>query len=229
MHAPSRSDWARFEPADIPTKAQTPQLERWLDTLRPPLRCLDLGCGAGGCLRRLLERGFSVVGLDINPAAVAQLRAALPSERLELHAVDVAREQGLPLMFSSFDAVLCQLVASVVGDAADRTQLLRNAHAVMRPGASLFISFSGLSDDLNPSYAELYGRDAAITGEHGSYLSRAADGRVLYRTHHFGRMEIEQLLSAQGFGDIEIDESIEASSRRPEQRARFFYVTCRAR
>ena len=67
---------------------------------------------------------------------------------------------------------------------------------------------------------------ATQSSEHGSYLSRAADDRVLYRTHHFAADEIESLLRVQGFGAIRLEEQIESSSRRPEQRARFYYATC---
>jgi SAM-dependent methyltransferase len=227
MYAPSRRDWAAFEPASIPTKTYTPQLARWLAALdQSPLRVVDIGCGAGNSTQRLVARGFSVVGLDINEAAISQLKAALADTAVELHVRDVASPGGLGLAPTSFDAAVCQLVASVVGDAQDRAALLRNISEVLRPGGSLFISFSGLSDDLNPEYASLYARDRAETGEHGSYVSRAADGRELYRTHHFGREEIVQLLTAHGFHDIQIDEQLEASSRRPDQHARFYYVTC---
>ena len=227
MYAPSRQDWSAFDPAVIPTKTSVPQLERWVSALpAAPLRCLDIGCGAGSSTRRLLARGDSVVGLDINERAIAQLRSELVGASVELHACDVASAAGLGLAACSFDAAVCQLVASVVGDAQDRAALLHNTHEVLRPSGLLFISFSGLSDDLNPEYASLYARDLAETGEHGSYFSRDETGRVLYRTHHFGRAEITQLLSAQGFVALQIDEQLEASSRRPEQRARFYYVTC---
>ncbi|HET8937481.1 MAG TPA: class I SAM-dependent methyltransferase [Polyangiales bacterium] len=227
MYAPSRRDWAAFDPASIPTKTYTPQLAFWLAALGTrPLRVVDVGCGAGGSTRRLVAQGFSVVGVDINEAAIMQLKAALADTAVELHVRDVASPDGLGLAATSFDAAVCQLVASVVGDARDRAALLRNIREVLRPGGLLFISFSGLSDDLNPEYASLYARDLAQTGEHGSYVSRAADGRELYRTHHFGREEILQLLSTQGFHNIQIDEQLEASSRRPDQHARFYYVTC---
>jgi len=126
-----------------------------------------------------------------------------------------------------FDAAVCQLVISVIGDAADRAQLLSNTLRALRPGGSLFISLSGVSDDINPAYAELYRRDAAATGEFGSYFSRDAEGRVLYRTHHFSAEETHVLLSDAGFIDIHIDEHIEVSSRRHDQRTRFLYVTGR--
>lgn len=189
---------------------------------------MDIGCGVGSSTRRLVAQGFSVVALDINEAAIAQLRAALPEDApVELHVRDVASANGFGLAPASCDAAVCQLVASVVGDSQDRAALLRNISEVLRPGGALFISFSGLSDDLNSEYASLYARDVADTGEHGSYVSRDANGRELYRTHHFGRDEIVQLLSTHNFRDLEIDEQVEASSRRPDQRARFFYVDCK--
>jgi SAM-dependent methyltransferase len=231
MHVQSRRDWASFEPAAIPTKTQLPQLERWLDSLveRPaerPARVLDIGCGAGSVMRRLVARGFAAVGIDINPVAIAALKRELGATA-ELYERDVAGAAGFELDPASFDSAVCQLVASVVGDANDRAQLISNTSRALRPGGALFISFSGLSADLNAEYAELYARDAQATGEYGSYFSRDAAGRVLYRTHHFSRADIEPLLGAHGFVSIAIEEQLEASSRRPEQRARFYYATCR--
>jgi hypothetical protein len=105
-------------------------------------------------------------------------------------------------------------------------QLLQNIREALAPKGKLSISFSGLSDDINQSYAELYAADHPHTGEYGTYLSRDASGRVLYQTHHFAGVEIQKLLQDQGFREIRIQEKIEASSRRPDQRARSHYVTC---
>jgi 2-polyprenyl-3-methyl-5-hydroxy-6-metoxy-1,4-benzoquinol methylase len=223
MDENSRRDWAGYDPTAIPSKAHFPELERWLDGLGPTSgqRILDLGCGAGVVSRLLIRLGYDVVGVDINAAAIAMLRSELP---MRCHVRDIASE-AFALDESPFDAVVCQLVASVVGDARDREHLFLNARAMLRPGGALFASFSGLSDDLNPEYAALYARDLTATGEHGTYLSRAADGRLLYRTHHFGREEIATLLQRAGFTIVHIEERRETSSRRPDQRARFFYVS----
>lgn len=228
MDDQSRRDWAGFDPDAIPTKAQIPELERWLSGLGElrARRVLDVGCGAGAITRRLSERGLHAVGIDINAAAIARLQRDLP------HARFYERDSAAPAGFQlgdepPFDLVVCQLVISIVGDARDRAQLLRNARDVLRPGGQLFISFSGLSHDLNAAYAELYARDLATTHEYGGYLSRDADGTVLYRTHHFTRDQAHDLLQAGGFDEIAIEEQIEASSRRPDQRARFFYASCR--
>jgi SAM-dependent methyltransferase len=227
MHDQSRRDWARFAPEAIPTKTELPQLTRWLDALdlASRKRVLDLGCGAGDVTRLLVERGCDAVGVDINPAAIAHCERTCSGARF--YERDIAAAHGLALAEPAFDAVVCQLVISVVGDATDRAQLLRNAYNVLERGAGLFVSFSGLSDDVNVDYAALYARDFGETRSHGTYLSRDADGRVLYRTHHFGEAEIQEILERAGFANIALEAQIEASSRRPDQAARFYYASCR--
>jgi 2-polyprenyl-3-methyl-5-hydroxy-6-metoxy-1,4-benzoquinol methylase len=192
------------------------------------MRALDVGCGAGAITRRLTERGLHAVGIDINAAAIARLQRDVP------HARFYERDSAAPAGFQlgdepAFDLVVCQLVISIVGDARDRAQLLRNTHDALRAAGQLFISFSGLSDDLNATYAELYAGDVAATHEYGGYFSRDAVGTVLYRTQHFARDQAHGLLQAGGFDEIAIEEQIETSSRRPDQRARFFYASCRRR
>jgi SAM-dependent methyltransferase len=46
----------------------------------PPV--LDLGCGTGGALRALSERGIAAFGLDLSRAALARARGAAPGARL---------------------------------------------------------------------------------------------------------------------------------------------------
>lgn len=227
MQTRTRKDWADYDPAKIPTKTPLPHVERWLSTLSHKARVLDVGCGTGGASRLLIAHGCRVVGIDINKAAIETLSREFGDlQEAEFYVRDVASPSGFELKNKPFDGAVCQLVVSVVGDAADRVQLLRNIFDALSPNGKLSISFSGLSDDINKAYAEIYGADRPLTGEYGTYLSRDANGRVLYQTHHFASVEIQKLLHDQGFGAIRIEEKIEASSRRPDQRARFFYVTC---
>jgi hypothetical protein len=73
-----------------------------------------------------------------------------------------------------------------------------------------------------PARSRLRQRWRVSASQRARIVSRDASGAMLYRTHHFAREEILQLLAASGFDAIDVNERIEASSRRPDQRARFF-------
>lgn len=220
----SRSDWQNYAPESIPTKHDLSHLENWLQSLPPPARLLDLGCGTGSISAWLQRKGYEVTGLDINPAAIEMAKA---QTGIHFICTDIAAEKGLPVEIAHQDGIVCQLVISIIGDPTDRHQVLANAREALKPGGQLYLSASGVSDDLNPDYAAIYKADAPLTGEPFTYLSRDAEGQILYSTHHFTRDELQSLLQTTGYEDIFIEESLEASSRRPEQRARFYYATAR--
>ncbi len=232
-------DWRCFDAAAIPTKVSTPQLDAFVDAVATagqgaPLAILDVGCGSGRLSRRLAERGFSVVGVDINPAAIGvALDLATPPEArgrsLRFAVADFARDELPQLDGGPFDLVVCQLLISIIGDARSRANLLRHAETTLRPGGRLFLSASGVSDTINPGYARLYADDFPRTGERHTYLSRDARGEVLYMTHHFTTDELTGLLEAAGFTDIAITTESETSSRRPDEAALFLYATATSR
>ena len=65
------------------------------------MRVVDLGCGLATDIAYLLERGFTVVGVDQSEAALRQARALYP--KLELVGGDV---RALPFEPASFDYLL---------------------------------------------------------------------------------------------------------------------------
>ena len=54
-----------------------------LDAIRPGERVLDLGCANGEITALIAARGADVVGIDHDPALIAQARAANPAVRFE--------------------------------------------------------------------------------------------------------------------------------------------------
>lgn len=235
----ARDDWRRFDAGAIPSKGTTPQLDAFLDAVvkeadGSPLALLDIGCGDGRLSRRIGGRGFSVLGVDINPAAIHAARegsAAPPvtGGRLRFAVADFAAEASPAVDGGPFDVAVCQLVISIIGTPRQRANLLRHGRDVLRPGGWLFLSASGVSDAINPGYARLYAEDFPLTGERHTYLSRDARGDVLYTTHHFTDRELHDLLEAAGFDEIGVTTQRETSSRRPDEAALFHYATCRRR
>ena len=231
-------DWRRFDAQKIPSKASTPQLDRVLAAVQEtapenqPLALLDVGCGTGRLGRRLYDRGFSVLGVDVNPDAVRAAQdlavaAAAPGRFLRFVEGDFAADRAPPIDGGPFDVVVCQLVLSIIGDARRRSNLLRHVREHLRPGGWLYLSASGVSDSINAGYARLYAEDIHLTGERHSYLSRNEQGEVLYMTHHFTANELVQQIEAAGFDQISVATEKEASSRRPDEAAYFHYATCR--
>ncbi len=96
--------------------------------VRPGWRVLDVGCGAGALTAPLAElvgpRG--VVGVDPDGDALARAAARLPEIRF-----DVAPAEALPYGDGEFDAVLAQLVVSLMDDAQRGACEMRR---VARPG-----------------------------------------------------------------------------------------------
>lgn len=94
-------------------------------------RILDAGCGSGGLLTYLDQRGWGV-GVDLSPVGLAFARQrGLP--RLGLASVEC-----LPFEAASFDVVTCVDVLYHLQVSEDR-QALREFRRVLRPGGWLLV------------------------------------------------------------------------------------------
>jgi SAM-dependent methyltransferase len=98
-------------------------------------RVLDVGCASGGLSEAFVERGASVVGVDLNPRLIERARGRLES-RAEFRVADIAA----PMPFfetGSFDVVAASLVLHYLADWAPP---LREFARILRPGGVLLIS-----------------------------------------------------------------------------------------
>lgn len=95
---------------------------------------LDLCCGPGRHAAPLAERGYDVVGLDLDEAALRDARR---------HALTASFIRGdmrrLPLESSSIDAVLCMWQSFGHFDADTNAAALAGMARVLRPGGRLLL------------------------------------------------------------------------------------------
>jgi SAM-dependent methyltransferase len=226
-----RKDWQVYQADKIPTKDKVPDyLYAFLERENVE-KILDIGCGIGKLSLDLAQKGYSVTGVDINEDAIRLAKTHAEKFPLSKHQLKflVGDAIRLDLDDSPFDAILLQLVISIIGTKKERERLIQRISFLLKPGGILYLSASGASDEINPRYAELYQKDLSRTGEMHSYFSRDSEtGKVLYMTHHFSQEELEGLLK-KDFGIEILNKEKETSSRRLTEPAHFFYVIARRR
>ena len=104
---------------------------------------LDLACGTGRWLERLMSQGSkSGVGVD---RSIAMLRVAGRKSEIRQRLVEAACED-LPFASAAFDLAICSFALGHIGDLE---AIVRELARVTRPGADVFVS------DLHP---EAYAR-----------------------------------------------------------------------
>ena len=122
--------------------------------LNPPLRIVDVGCGAGGMVPYVREFGYAI-GVDASPDIVAFAQANGYDVRLGSLPWDV-RQPGEP----PFDVVL---LLDVLEHIDDDDAALRGLHNVLRPDGVLLITV--------PACQFLWGRHDVVN-EHRRRYSR---------------------------------------------------------
>lgn len=103
-----------------------------LDAIPHGGRVLDAGCSAGYLAERLVERGSSVVGLELDPEAAERARAVCD----EVLVGDVETME-LPFEPGSFDAVVC---GDLIEHLRDPGAYLARVRPLLRPGGRLALT-----------------------------------------------------------------------------------------
>lgn len=106
-------------------------------------RVLDIGCATGALSEVFVERGASVVGVDLNPRLVERARERLAG-RADFHVANLV--DPMPFLESeSFDVVAASLVLHYL---LDWGPPLRELHRVLRPGGRLVLSTHHPTQDI---------------------------------------------------------------------------------
>ena len=136
--------------ADTGTDAHPDHYERWVDDLAqllaPRAKVLDLGCGAGvPATKRLAEKDFDVLGLDISAVQIERARRLVPQATYEQ--ADMVTWQCAP---ASFDAVV-SFYAFIHIPQQDQRALFPKIRRWLRPSGYLlaivgFERWTGIED-----------------------------------------------------------------------------------
>lgn len=111
---------------------------------------LDVGCGSGRDVRRLLKLGFNAHGVDASESMIAEARAACRAEGVDETRLTVNTLPALAgIADNAFDAVLCCAVLMHIPDEHlfDAVYGLRR---VLRPGGRLLVSIPEQRPDIDP-------------------------------------------------------------------------------
>lgn len=101
----------------------------------PPGRALDVGCGAGGLLVALAQRGWKVTGIDVAPKAIAAATKVIAKHGVEaeLHVADAAKWAPT----GSYDLVTNNF--ALPGTRAERLEMFRAVQRALAPGGRVLI------------------------------------------------------------------------------------------
>ena len=119
---------------------------------------LDIGCGLGAIDQLLVSTygAASVVGIDVDPALLAQMQARVAIEGLSARIRGVLVEPGpLPFPDASFDVVFSK--DSLV-QIPDKASLFAEVHRVLRPGGRFIASdwLRGGEGEYSPAMLEFF-------------------------------------------------------------------------
>jgi ubiquinone/menaquinone biosynthesis C-methylase UbiE len=126
----------------------------WTDFRR--LQVLDVGCGSGGTLLRLISHDLDptrVHGIDIREDVISRARSRIPSADLR-----VGNATDLPYADNSMDLVLQFTMISSVLDARQRARVAAEMSRIVSP-RGLIVSYDFRLNPLNPDTRGLSRRE----------------------------------------------------------------------
>ena len=164
-------------------------------------RLLDIGCGVGSTTRYVAKKyRCQVVGIDRDPAMVAQARQRTP-RRLGQVGFEVMDGNRMTFENGSFDCAVMQSVACF----NDKLPLLKEALRILRPGGRLAINevtwmrtpTEKVSRVTRATICETF-RGAMLAGDWVEVLEQTGCDRISRQTFEFKPVAAYQLLREEG-------------------------------
>ncbi len=136
----------------VAERERFPLLLERIDSLglpRDEIRLLEIGCGGGGNLRRLIEAGLAperLVGNELLPARVEAARASLPAATR----VIAGDASAIDLPDGAFDVVFASTVFTSILDEGLRRRVAEAMWRLVRPGGAVLWYDFAFDNPRNP-------------------------------------------------------------------------------
>jgi SAM-dependent methyltransferase len=127
--------------------------------ISPGMRVFDAGCGGGRNLVYLLRHGYDVCGNDVDPSAIAQVRAlaaSLVPDRSFDFRIEPIEQTSFPDAHAG--VVMASAVLHFARDPQHLEAMLRQLWRVLKPGGVFFARLAstvGMEDRVRPGRARL--------------------------------------------------------------------------
>ena len=153
---------------------------RYIDRyLRPGMRVLDIGAGAGEYSLHYARQGYEVCALELSPANIAAFeKKRTPDLKLDLrqgNALDLSAYAD-----ASFDIVLLMGPLYHLHSADDRQQAIAEAKRVCKPMGTIFFAF--INNDMIPLTELMYLPDFFTTGDYNHETFKMDDFPFVFFT-----------------------------------------------
>ena len=188
--------WKKFKGKETPATNQlSPNLDEYF---KQGAVLLDLGCGYGRFSSYFRDCGCKVYGIDINANCIEQAKKNPDNQGIIFEVQDATKTTYQNNMF---DIIVSQAVLGTM-ELSLRQDVLREVSRILKPKGVFHLGEFGRKENYEKKYTEM----AKITGEYGTHIKYFPDGTERFRTHHFERKELEDLVSGCGLKLIKTEE-----------------------
>lgn len=154
---------------------------------------LDIGCNSGGTALFLAREGLKVLGVDINPDAIAiartQAARAHLSSRASFMTADITEQQRLGV----FDVILMIRLLTCFPSVSDWRTLLDRAHSFIKPGGLIYINDFMITQQ-SKQYRKRYEAAAKSGWRPGNFAVNDSTGKLFFIAHHHSTDELQEII-----------------------------------
>ncbi|MFA5736557.1 MAG: glycosyltransferase [Candidatus Paceibacterota bacterium] len=173
-------------------------------------KILDLGSGFGKFLLACVKRGYSAIGLELNPQKISQARVLAGERGIKIN-IFQGQAEKLPFPSLEFDFIN---LAEVIEHVENPKLVLQEMFRVLRPQGCIYVSVPnrfGFYDShyhlylinwLPRCWAE---KILDLIGKQKKYRD-VIDRQKLSEMHYFTRLDFQKLAESEGFSLIDIRE-----------------------